>query len=693
MKKILSLILSSALVLGLFNVPELNIYAEEPKPDVQPWDNRYGPLPEGKFVMVNFGYHDTWTAEWENYYDSEGNPDIFSNRGTALSQNKNKVFDEGKPLSNQSRTSAPMNFSVPWLKSNEDFQKNFIVLPLNIDSFKNLGMTEEQAKKALEDALSSRVVGSAEMGGPLSTSWRDKYYFQGVSNFSIGESTFKDGKLSFKMNYKLETPFNEFSTNTLSPYGADLRERMMDPTTGVLANARQYKDNGWPYEQFKTKTLESYRMPVKTIKDLWDYDTVDPNVVGWRWYIPFAIYQKTPPKVDLEANLVLPDYKAGKLRVIYKYTNSSDREIPETIVKLDITGDVKKTMSKKVGPLKVDETYTEFVDYDIGESDKTRTLTTRFEINPVRNQPADEITYDNNVQTFNLTIPGIPAPITPPPPPSWTADCNTLKGNKVPEAAQWSESRTWGGYSSGNPSIRTTTYFSKTKPANSVKTTRWMNADKTKDTGTQNKIVGATSVYEYYTVRKCSGSGEDRKCRTVQRKRLIGYNITEVIGFNVLFTAYINVNEQVTNSSLDNREEYGDNLTKAGYGMLFKSQVSYTTDYDKDIGTRVQMTHASGKPNNKITVELEQYKGSFMYPQWTHPDTGAKHRAIMIPEDQPDGPFKLDLKYVSSIGGMGVCRTNSGMQVKGTRYEDYWIGIPTDEEVEMLKKYNPNNFD
>ena len=58
MKKILSLILSSALVLGLFNVPELNIYAEEPKPDVQPWDNRYGPLPEGKFVMENQHFKD-----------------------------------------------------------------------------------------------------------------------------------------------------------------------------------------------------------------------------------------------------------------------------------------------------------------------------------------------------------------------------------------------------------------------------------------------------------------------------------------------------------------------------------------------------------------------------------------------------------------------------------------------------------
>ena len=66
-------------------------------------------------------------------------------------------------------------------------------------------MTEEQAKKALEDALSSRVVGSVEMGGPFSTNWLNKYYYQGVSNFSIGESTFKDGKLNNTANIlKLE---------------------------------------------------------------------------------------------------------------------------------------------------------------------------------------------------------------------------------------------------------------------------------------------------------------------------------------------------------------------------------------------------------------------------------------------------------------------------------------------------------
>lgn len=76
-----------------------------------------------------------------------------------------------------------------------------------------------------------------------------------------------------------------------------MRNIVIDPNIGILANVRQYKSNGWPYSEFRNIN-QSFIQLLKMYQELWNTETLGNGVVGWRWYIPFAVI-RIAPSADL----------------------------------------------------------------------------------------------------------------------------------------------------------------------------------------------------------------------------------------------------------------------------------------------------------------------------------------------------------------------------------------------------------
>ena len=244
----------------------------------------------GEIVLAQNGYHDTWTAAWEGY---SNNPELYG-IGTDNPNNLNKSYDRGKPLSNQS-TDLTLDATAFVVTSAEEFKKQFRVVPLYPASLEALGMTSAEAEEFITKALSPSVSGS--MQGATYDAYLQKYVDTGVSNLSIDNDgiTMDGNVIKVPASYKLEAVQSGWDSNKYKPYGIDMRNIVIDPNIGILANVRQYKSNGWPYSEFRKHQSEFYSATENVYQELWNTETLGNGVVGWRWYMPFAVIRIAPP--------------------------------------------------------------------------------------------------------------------------------------------------------------------------------------------------------------------------------------------------------------------------------------------------------------------------------------------------------------------------------------------------------------
>ena len=281
-KRPLSLLLLIALVLPLFQlvgVEGLTANAEEKS------------ILEGKPVYSHYAYHDTWTGDWEGY-----TLDPIAGKGNGVNgspnyNNENKSYDRGNPLSMQSSTIS-LELSAFNVTSLEEFKNKFTVVPLTPQALMNMGLSAEEADTFIGKAVSPSMVTGGISTGDVKA-FKKRYASLSVTDYTINNDGIKlaGDNVVIPLSYRLATE-NPVDGNPEAPWGIDMRDRVLNPTDGMIVNINMYKSAGKGYEEFREHQMKYFSAPEDAIRSLWDNGMVNPGAVGWRWYMPFTVLQK-----------------------------------------------------------------------------------------------------------------------------------------------------------------------------------------------------------------------------------------------------------------------------------------------------------------------------------------------------------------------------------------------------------------
>lgn len=156
-----------------------------------------------------------------------------------------------------------------------------------------------------------------------------------------------------------------------------------------------------------------------------------------------------------------------------------------------------------------------------------------------------------------------------------------------------------------------------------------------------------------HTERRCSGSGENRKCKAV----------TIVDGYTVRFYAKLkNVKAEVNWRNKD------QGFIKSGYGIEVKAKVDIVSNYDRP--SQIKNIQRAYLYTPSETIKMTGSNGRFELP--VNPKSVLNKKMHYIPVHTPDGDYKIsvDLKGASTPGGiLNICK-DVIIKIKGDMYED-----------------------
>ncbi|SKC83024.1 Athe_2463 domain-containing protein [Maledivibacter halophilus] len=156
-----------------------------------------------------------------------------------------------------------------------------------------------------------------------------------------------------------------------------------------------------------------------------------------------------------------------------------------------------------------------------------------------------------------------------------------------------------------------------------------------------------------HTEERCSGSGENRTCRT----------ITVVDGYTVRFYAKLrNVKVEVDWRNKD------QGFIKSGYGIEVKAKADIVSNYDKQ--SQIKNIQRAYLYTPSEIIEMEGSNGRFELP--VNPKSVIESKVHYIPVHTLDGDYKImvALGGASTPGGiLNICEDVT-IKIKGDMYED-----------------------
>ncbi|SKC90597.1 Athe_2463 domain-containing protein [Maledivibacter halophilus] len=160
-----------------------------------------------------------------------------------------------------------------------------------------------------------------------------------------------------------------------------------------------------------------------------------------------------------------------------------------------------------------------------------------------------------------------------------------------------------------------------------------------------------------HTEERCSGSGENRTCKT----------ITVVDGYTVRF--YAKLRNFKVEVDWRNKEQ---GFIKSGYGIKVKAKADIVSNYDKPEQIKNIQEAYFYSPNE--VIEMVGSNGRFELP--INQRSKIDEKVHYIPVHTPDGNYKIsvNLKGASTPGGiLNICE-DVIIPVKGNMYEDDYTG-------------------